>query len=164
MHILFCHTNQKNNIERNKKLNLWLLFIKGWHPYPFCHVKCQSDVLGGWMGKTIFVMYCMTKWFQGRSHLKRKNIINKYKKYKVSMSVFHMAATWELLVLDGFLNSAFIISLWKKAPTSHFHSSQHVEKRWERNYVMCVYSFRNHKLAFQDRGACRYLQICSNLL
>ena len=39
------------------------------------------------------------------------------------MSVFHFI---KVLVLEGILNSAFIINLLKKAPTSHFYSSQHV--------------------------------------
>ena len=43
---------------------------------PFCLAKRQSDVLGGWVGKNIF-MFCVTRWFQRKSHFKRKNIINK---------------------------------------------------------------------------------------
>ena len=51
---------------------------KGQRPYPFCHVKHQSDVLGGWVSKNKFIMtFCGTKSFQ-RSHFKRKNIINKH--------------------------------------------------------------------------------------
>ena len=34
---------------------------------------------------------------------------------------------WEVVVLDGFLNSAFVISSQKKALTSHFYISKHVE-------------------------------------
>ena len=43
---------------------------------PFCLAKPQSDVLGGWVGKNIF-MFCVTKWFQRKSHFKRKSIITK---------------------------------------------------------------------------------------
>ena len=39
------------------------------------------------------------------------------------MSFFHFIT---VLVLERFLNSAFVISLRKKAPTSHFYSSQYV--------------------------------------
>ena len=40
------------------------------------------------------------------------------------MSVFHFIT---VLVLEGFLNSAFVISPRKKAHTSHSYSSQYVE-------------------------------------
>ena len=56
------------------------------------------------------------------------------------MSVYHFII---ILVLKRFLNSAFIINLQKKAPMSHFYSSQHVENRREENYVIHVYSFKN---------------------
>ena len=61
------------------------------------------------------------------------------------MSVFHFITltTWEVLVLDGFLNSTFVLSPQKKAPTSHFYSSQHER---EKNYLIHVHSFRNHIL------------------
>ena len=66
-----------------------------------------------------------------------------------------MVATWEVLLLDGFLDSAFGIiprkkapPPGKKAPTSHFYSSQYVENGKEKNYVIRVYSFRNHVLTF----------------
>lgn len=102
------------------------------------------------VGKNMFVMtFCVTRCFQRRSHVKRKNIVNKYIK---------------LLLLDGLLYSAFVISPWKKAPTSHFFCSQHVENGREKNYVLWVYSFRNYILTFKDRGTCRYLPICSHLL
>ena len=37
------------------------MFIKGRRLYPFCHfAKHQSDVLGGWVGKNIFIMaFCV---------------------------------------------------------------------------------------------------------
>ena len=54
----------------------------------------------------------------------------------------------EVLVLEGFLNSAFIISLQKKAPTSLFYSLQHVENGKEKNSLIRVYSFSNHILTF----------------
>ena len=55
----------------------------GGSPYPCCHAKRQSDFLGGWVVKNEFIMmFCVTKWFQRRSHFKRKNIIIKYKKLK----------------------------------------------------------------------------------
>ena len=59
---------------------------------------------------------------------------------------FHMVATSEALVLHRFLNFAFVICPREKAPFSHFYSSQHVENGRERNYVIRVYSFRNHIL------------------
>ena len=49
------------------------------------------------------------------------------------------------LVLEGFLNSTLVISLWKKAPTLHFYSSQYAENRREKttSYLRaCI--FRNH--------------------
>ena len=56
------------------------IMIKGRRPYPFCRVKRQSDISGGWVGKDVFIMmFCVTKWFQRRSYFERKNI-NKYKK------------------------------------------------------------------------------------
>ena len=118
---------------------------------PICHLKRQSDVLSGWVGKTIIAMtFCVTKWFQRRSHFKRKNIISKYKKLQRTYFCFpfHTVATWEVLVLDGFLNSAFVICPRKKASPSDFYSSQHVENARERNYVTRVYSFRNHIRTF----------------
>ena len=47
-----------------------------------------------------------------------------------------------VLVLEGFLNSAFVISPRKKAPTSHFYSLQLVEKGREKNYIIRGYSFK----------------------
>ena len=119
--------------------------------------------LGWWVGKTIFAMeFCVTKWFQRRSHFKRKNI-NKYKKiqYTHVCFPFHTVATYEVLVLDGFLNSAFVISPPKKAPNSNFHSSQQVQNGRERNYVIRVYSFRNHILTFIEVPAdtCGFVHI-----
>ena len=54
------------------------------------------------------------------------------------MSVFHFitVATWEVLVLDRFLNSVSVISPRKKATTSHFYSSQHVENGSEKTTHM----------------------------
>ena len=62
------------------------------------------------------------------------------------MFVFHviMVATLEVLVLDKFLNSSFVISSQKKATASYFYSSQHVENGKEKNYLISVHSFRNH--------------------
>ena len=54
----------------------------GGSPYRCFHAKRQSDFLGGWVVKNEFIMFCVTKWFQRRSHFKRKNIIIKYKKLK----------------------------------------------------------------------------------
>ena len=50
------------------------------------------------------------------------------------MSVFHfiMVATWEVLALDRFLNSVSVVSPRKKAPTSYFYSSEHVESGSEK--------------------------------
>ena len=53
-----------------------LFCILGQTPYPFCHAKRESDVLGGWVCQNKFIMmFCVTKWFQRKSHFKRK--INK---------------------------------------------------------------------------------------
>ena len=46
------------------------------------------------------------------------------KYYNVDMFVFHFIS---VLVLEGFLNSAVVISPQEKTPTSHFYNSQHVE-------------------------------------
>ena len=55
----------------------------GGSPYPCSQAKRQSDFLGGWLVKNEFIMmFCVTNWFQRRSHFKRKNIIIKYKKLK----------------------------------------------------------------------------------
>ena len=44
-------------------------------PYSFCHAKYQSDVLGAWVSKNVFIMmFCVTKWFKRKPHFKRKNI------------------------------------------------------------------------------------------
>ena len=85
--------------------------LKGQRSYPFCHAKLKFNVLGGWVGKNIFIMtFCVTKWFKRKSHFKRKHIVN-----KVCTSVFHL-----ITVLEGFLHSAFVTSPQKKALTSHF--------------------------------------------
>ena len=125
---------------------------KGQHPYPFWYAKAQSDVLGGWVGKNIFTMtFCVTKWFQRRSQSRRKNI-KKCKKLQLIYVCFPFhhgsLVDRELLVLEGFLNSAFVISPQKKAPTSLFYSLQHVQNGREKNYLICVYSFSNHILTF----------------
>ena len=84
--------------------------------------------------------------YQRRSHFKEKLQTN-IKNYNIRTSVFHFikVATWGVLVLDRFLNSAFAISQQKKTPTSHFHSSEHVENK-RKNYIIHVYIFRNHIL------------------
>ena len=85
--------------------------------------------------------FCVTKWFQRRSHFKRKNI-NKYKKiqYTHVCFPFHTVATYEVLVLDGFLNSAFVISPPKKAPNSNFiaHNRYKTEEKETMSYVYTV--------------------------
>ena len=66
------------------------IYSKGRCPYPFCHAKRQSDVLGGWVGKRKFFMtFCVTEWFRRKSHFKIKTIINKNKNYCLRTSVFH---------------------------------------------------------------------------
>ena len=73
----------------------------------------------------------MTKWFQKKSQdFKRKNILSKYK--NLCTSVFHFIMAF---VLEGFL-----IIPQKKAPTSNFFSSQHVENGREKamQYVYTV--------------------------
>ena len=42
-------------------------------------------------------------------------------------------------ISERFLNSTFVISPRKKAPTSHNYSLQHVENGREKNYVIRVY-------------------------
>ena len=140
------------------------------HPYAFCHAKRESDVLGGWIGKI-----CLSWRFVWQSGSKkdtvifeRKNIINKYKKLQRMHVCFPFrhgsyVGGWEVGVLDGFLSSAFVISPQKKALTSHFCISKHVEN-WKVKSTSYVYSFRNHILTFSDRVTCRYLRICSHLL
>ena len=107
-----------------------LFCILGQTPYPFCHAKRESGVLGGWVCQNKFIMmFCVTKWFQRKSHFKRK-----IKNYNVHTSVFHFIT---VLVLEGFLNSAFVISPEFFAPTSH-SSSQNVEKGKAKNHVIGV--------------------------
>ena len=56
-------------------------FDKGLRSYSFCHVKRQSDVLGRWVGKNIFIMtFCVTNWLQREFHFKKIYIINKSEK------------------------------------------------------------------------------------
>ena len=54
----------------------------------------------------------------------KKKILTNIKNYNLCTSVFHFIT---VLVLERFLSSALVISPQKKAPTSHFYSSQHVE-------------------------------------
>ena len=108
-------------------------------PYPFCHAKRQSDVLGGWVVKNIFIMtFCETRWFQRKSHFKRKNIVSK-KCNKEHTSVFHFITVF-VSCTRSILNSAFVISPRQKAPISRFYSSQYVENGRERNWVIRVYN------------------------
>ena len=71
--------------------------------------------------------FCVTRLFQRRYGIFKKKFYKKIniKNCKEHTSVFHFitVAKWEALVLDGFLNSVFVISPRKKAPTSHFYSS-----------------------------------------
>ena len=54
------------------------LVVKERRPYPISYAKLQSEVLGGWVGKDIFIMtFSVTKWFQRKSHFKRKNILKR---------------------------------------------------------------------------------------
>ena len=92
------------------------------------HVNRQSDVLGWVRGrKYIYHDILCDKVIPKKIPFWKKNI-NKCKKLNVCTSVFHFitVATWEVLILDRFLNSAFVFSPRKKASTSHFYSSQHV--------------------------------------
>ena len=60
-------------IIRLLTLKYFFLNPKGWRPYPFCHAKRQSDLLGGWVGKNMFIMtFCVTNWFQ-RIPIQKKN-------------------------------------------------------------------------------------------
>ena len=106
--------------------------IPGKHPlqklylrrsYPFCHEKRQSDVLGGWMGKNIF-MFCVTKWFQRKSHFNRKNI-NSNKKLQRTYVCFpfhHGSCTWTV-------SKFCLCNPRKKSPPSYFYSPQQEENR-----------------------------------
>ena len=71
----------------------------------------------------MFIMtFSVRNWFQIKSHFKRKNIISNNKKLNLRTTVFDF-----ITIREGFLSSAFVISLWEKAPTSYLYSSQHVE-------------------------------------
>ena len=63
--------------------------------------------------------------------------------YNVCTFVFHFVT---VLALEAFLNSSFVISPQKDAPTSHFHTSQHGESGRENSYLIRVYSLKNHML------------------
>ena len=111
----------------------------GRFPYPYCHAKRQSDVLGGWVVNNIFIMtFCQTTWFQRKSHFKRRNIISK-KCNKERTSVFHFITVF-VSCTRSILNSALVISPQKKTPISRFYSSQYVENGRERNWVILVYN------------------------
>ena len=73
-----------------------------------------------------------------------------------------MVAKWEELVLDSVLNSTvFVISPRKKAPTAHFYSSQHVEKRREKKLPhICIQFQKPYTNVLRQR----YLQIPVDLL
>ena len=112
--------------------------------------------VGEWVGKNIFIVtFGVTKWFRRRSKFKRKSIINKYKKlvYTRLFSISSRQLLGRYLYLTG-----FVISLWKKAPTSHIYSSQHVENGREENYLLSGHSSRNHILTTQI-----YLQVPADL-
>ena len=103
--------------------------------------------------------FCVTKWFQGSYHFKRK-ISTIIKKYNVRTSFpFHTIATWEVLVLDGFLNSAYVISPQKKALTSPFCSSQHAENGRERNTYTCTQFQESYTNILRQR----YLQLPADI-
>ena len=77
------------------------------------------------------VTFCVIKWFQRKSHFKRKNIINKNKKLKrkhVCFPFHHGTCTQRV-----FKFCLRKISPRKQAPTSRFYSSQHVENEREEN-------------------------------
>ena len=75
-------------IIRLLTLKYFFLNPKGWRPYPFCHAKRQSDLLGGWVGKNMFIMtFCVTNWFQ-RIPIQKKKYINKYKKLQCTHVCF----------------------------------------------------------------------------
>ena len=54
--------------------------------------------------------------------------------------LFSISSQYLFLVLKGFLSSVVVISQPKRAPTSHFYSSQYVENRREKTmpYVYTV--------------------------
>ena len=52
-------------------------------------VKRSTDVLGGKMGKNIFILtFCVTKWFQRKSHFKKIYIIKKNEKLQRTHNCF----------------------------------------------------------------------------
>ena len=95
--------------------NCYLLVYKGRRLYPFCDAKHQSHVLGGWVGKSKFMMtFYVTKWLQRKSHFKRKSITNKNKKL-LTMHVcflFHHGTCTREVQVQGSLY--FVISPRKK--------------------------------------------------
>ena len=89
------------------------------------------------MGKNIFtVTFCVTNWFQIRSHFKRKKIINKYKKLQhthISFPFHHGS------YLEGTCTQqVFKFCLCNQSAEKHFHSSQHVENGRKKTFHMCI--------------------------
>ena len=46
-----------NFVDLSRAKGIYALYFefvwKRWRPYPFCHLKCQSDILGAMVGKNI---------------------------------------------------------------------------------------------------------------
>ena len=91
------------------------MVYKGRRLYPFCDAKRRSHVLGGWVGKSKFIMtFYVTKWLQRKFHFKRKSITNKNKKL-LTMHVcflFHHGTCARGVQVQGSLY--FVISPRKK--------------------------------------------------
>ena len=83
------------------------------------------------MGRNILIMtFCVTKWFQRKPHLKKKNIKDK-KYYNVRISVFHfitvpVSSTQRVFKFSPRNQSAV------KITTPHLYISQHVENGREK--------------------------------
>ena len=92
------------------------------------------------MGKNISIItFCVTKWFQRKSHFKRENIINKNKKLQrmhICFPFHHSTCTGKVFKFCLRNQSAVIRLL----PFSHFYSSQHVES-WRKKTTSCQYNY-----------------------
>ena len=53
-----------------------------------------------WVSKNILMMFCVTKWFQRKSHFKRKNIINKNKKLQCSNRAYSQSLLHAIIMCN----------------------------------------------------------------
>ena len=129
-------------------------FIFWW--FAFCYYLIRSDVhtnfvtqnvnlafwVGWWVSKNIFIMIFIHR----KSHFKRKNIVNKYKKLQRRHVCFpfHHGSYLGTCTRRVF---KFCVCNQSAEKGSHFT----LLRKKERNYVIRVYTFRNHILTWYLR-------------